>query len=169
MTGLAFAPAVAFGQVVGMDVRLIPALERDKPIVRRLLELNSHDFSEVDGRDLGPHGEYGYPYLDHYWLAEEERHPFLIDVDGQIGGCVLVRAGVPHQFGEFFVARKYRRRTVGLLAARAVFARFPGPWHVHEVAGNHAAVAFWRKAIPVVFDETSDDDGTSQTFVAPAS
>ena len=152
-----------------MDVRLIPALEGDKPVVRRLLELNSHDFSEVDGRDLGPHGEYGYPYLDHYWLAEEERHPFLIDVDGQIGGCVLVREGVPHQFGEFFVVRKYRRRTVGLLAARAVFARFPGPWHVHEVAGNHAAVAFWRKAIPVVFDETSDDDGTSQTFVAPAS
>ena len=57
-----------------MDVRLIPALEGDKPVVRRLLELNSHDFSEVDGRDLGPHGEYGYPYLDHYWLAEEERH-----------------------------------------------------------------------------------------------
>ena len=152
-----------------MDVRLIPALERDKPVVRRLLELNSHDFSEVDGRDLGPHGEYGYPYLDHYWLAEEERHPFLIDVDGQLGGCVLVRAGVPHQFGEFFVVRKYRRQTVGLLAARAVFARFPGPWQVHEVAGNHAAVAFWRKAIPVMFDETSDDDGTSQTFVAPAS
>jgi len=67
------------------------------------------------------------------------------------------------------VVRKYRRRGVCVLAARSVFARFPGPWHVHEVAGNHAAVAFWRTAIPVVFDETSDDDGTTQTFVAPAS
>ena len=162
-------PAAVSGRLCCVDIRLVPALERDKPVVRRLLELNSHDFSEVDGRDLGPHGEYGYPYLDHYWLPEEERHPFLIDVDGQIGGCALVRAGVPHQFGEFFVVRKYRRRGVGLLAARAVFARFPGRWHVHEVAGNHAAVAFWRTAIPVVFDETSDDDGTTQTFVAPAS
>jgi predicted acetyltransferase len=127
-----------------VDVRLIPALERDKPVVRRLLELNSHDFSAVDGRDLGPHGEYRYPYLDQYWLPEEERHPFLIDVDGQIRGCALVRAGVPHQFGEC-------------------------RWHVHEVGGNHAAVAFWRTAIAVVFDETSDDDGTTQTFVGPAS
>ena len=152
-----------------MDVRLIPALGRDKPVVRRLLELNSHDFSEIDGRDLGPHGEYGYPYLDHDWLPAEHRHPFLFDVDGQIGGCALVCAGVPHQFGEFFVVRKYRRRGVGLLAARAAFARFPGGWHVHEVPGNDAAVAFWRTAIPVMFDERSDDDGTTQTFVSPTS
>ncbi|MBJ7451292.1 MAG: hypothetical protein JHC71_04310 [Blastococcus sp.] len=49
-----------------MDIALSPAGEDEKPIVRRLLELNSHDFSEFDGRELGPHGEYGYRYLDHY-------------------------------------------------------------------------------------------------------
>jgi predicted acetyltransferase len=31
---------------------------------------------------------------------------------------------------EFFVLPKYRRGGVGTDAARAVFARFPGEWHV---------------------------------------
>lgn len=155
------------GHSARVNVTVVPVLEGDKPVVRRLLELNSHDFSEVDGRDLGPHGEYGYPYLDHYWIPGENRHPFLIDVDGQIGGCALVRAGEPHEFGEFFVVRKYRRRGVGVLAARAVFAQFSGAWFVHEVSGNDAAVNFWRRAIPVAFDETTDEHGTTQTFLAP--
>src|SRR5215203_5282732 len=57
VTRLVFVPAGCCGHVVGVDVRLVPALERDKAVVRRLLELDSHDFSEIDGRDLGPHGE----------------------------------------------------------------------------------------------------------------
>jgi predicted acetyltransferase len=148
-------------------VTVVPALERDKPVIRRLLELNSHDFSEIDGRDLGPHGEYGYRYLDHYWIPSENRHPFLIDVDGRIAGCVLMRAGEPNELGEFFVVRKYRRRGIGVLAARAVFAQFPGAWLIHEARGNDAAVHFWRTAIPVAFDETTDEHGTTQTFLAP--
>src|SRR5947208_1690787 len=118
-----------------MRIDLVPADEAAKPIVRRLLELNAHDFSEIDGRDLGAHGEYGYRYLDHYWLREENRHPFLITVDDKIAGCVLVRAGDPHEFGEFFVVRKYRRRGVGKLAARTVFSLFPGTWTIYEVRG----------------------------------
>lgn len=151
---------------VGVDVDVTPAAEGEKPIIGRLLELNAHDFSEFDGRDLGPHGEYGYPYLDDYWCGTEDRHPFLIRVDGTIAGCALVRAGRPHRFGEFFVVRKYRRRGVGTAAARSVFRRFPGEWLVEEVPGNDAAAAFWRRAIPAVYHEVVTDAGTSQRFVA---
>src|SRR4051812_39226332 len=52
-----------------MTTELIVANEADRVVVRRLLELNAHDFSEIDGRDVGPHGEYGYRYLDHYWTV----------------------------------------------------------------------------------------------------
>lgn len=152
-----------------MHVAVVPAPEEEKPVVRRLLELNAHDFSEIDGRDLGPHGEYGYRYLDHYWLPDENRHPFVIRVDGVIAGCVLVRAGAPHRFGEFFVLRKYRRGGVGTAAARAVFEMFPGEWLVEEIAGNDAATAFWRRAIPAEFREVVDEAGTTQRFVAPSS
>jgi predicted acetyltransferase len=150
-----------------MDVDVAPAGEAEKPVVRRLLELNSHEFSAFDGRDLGPHGEYGYRYLDHYWIDAEDRHPFLVRVDGALAGCALVRAGSPHRFGEFFVVRKYRRSGVGTTAARQLFARFPGEWLVEVVAGNDAAVRFWRRTIPVPFDEAVTDAGTGQRFTAP--
>jgi predicted acetyltransferase len=154
-------------QYVRVEILVRPAPEADKPVVRRLLELNSHDFSAIDGRGLGPHGEYGYSYLDHYWDPSENRHPFLVTVDGEIAGCVLVRAGTPHEFGEFFIVRKHRRRSVGTTAARSVLALFPGEWLVHEIRGNDDAVAFWRRAIPYEFREVEDDDGTGQWFVVP--
>lgn len=147
-----------------MEIDVVPAAEEEKPIVRRLLELNSHDFSEIDGRDLGPHGEYGYQYLDHYWIQSENRHAFLITVDGMIAGCALVRAGDPHEFGEFFIIRKYRRTGVGTVAAREIFKRFPGEWFVHEISGNDSAVHFWRRAIPTEFQESTDQTGTAQRF-----
>ena len=147
-----------------VDVDVAPAAEVEKPVVRRLLELNAHEFSAFDGRDLGPTGEYGYRYLDHYWVGTEDRHPFLVRVDGALAGCALVRAGSPHRFGEFFVVRKYRRSGVGATAARHLFARFPGEWVVEVVAGNTAAVSFWRRAIPVAFDEVVTDAGTEQRF-----
>jgi predicted acetyltransferase len=155
----------ASGQSVAMRTELVAAAEDDRSIVRRLLELNAHDFSEIDGRDVGPHGEYGYRYLDHYW-TEPDRHAFLIKVDGQIAGLVLIRAGDPHEFGEFFVLRKYRRSGIGRAAAHEVFRRFPGSWVVHEIPGNDAAVSFWRTVIPVAFEEAVDASGTSQRFTA---
>ncbi len=151
-----------------VHVEVVPADETSQPVIRRLLELNSYDFSAIDGRDLSSLGEYGYPHLDDYWRPEENRHPFLIMVDGRIGGCALVRAGDPHRFGEFFVLRKYRRSGVGTRAARAVLARFPGRWDVHQVPGNDPAVAFWRRAIPVEFRQTAETDGTHQHFTIPS-
>jgi predicted acetyltransferase len=147
-----------------MKVELVAAAESERAVVRRLLELNAHDFSEIDGRDVGPHGEFGYRYLDHYW-TEPDRHPFLIRAEGQIAGVVLIRSGEPHSFGEFFVLRKYRRSGVGRAAAAHAFERFRGAWLVHEVPGNDAAVEFWRRVIPASFDETVDASGTTQRFV----
>ena len=88
------------GRIDSMEVLVTPAAEKDKPIVRRLLELNAHDFSEIDGRDLGPHGEYGYRYFDHYWLDNENRHPYLITVDGNIGECSARSTPVTHMSSE---------------------------------------------------------------------
>lgn len=54
-----------------------PVAYDNKDVLRRLLELYLYDFSEFDGRDLGPHVTYGYPYRDHYW-TEPDRFPFFI-------------------------------------------------------------------------------------------
>ena len=119
-----------------------------------------------DDAVLNEHGRFGYSWLDHYW-TEPTRYPFLIRVRGQIGGMVLVTGTDPRSIAEFLVMPQYRRLGVGLAAARHIFDLFGGAWSVHEVPGNEAAVAFWRRAIPVEFAEICDDDGTTQRFRMP--
>ena len=142
------------------------ATMHDQAALRQLLELYAHDFSERNGADVGDDGTYGYKYLDAYW-HEPERHPFLFRVAGRLAGFALVRTGRPHDMAEFFVLRKYRRGGIGRDAARAVFARFPGAWQVREQFENTGAIAFWRDAIPVEFDESPNDEGPVQRFVMP--
>lgn len=151
-----------------MDIRIEPAAVAQKDTVRRLLEFNMYEFSRFfDDADVDEQGRFGYRYLDLYW-AEPERHPFLIRVDGRIAGMTLVRTGDPHSIAEFLVLPRYRRHGVGLVAARQVFARFPGEWMVHQIPGNDAAVAFWRRAVPVPFTQTQDSRGTTQRFAVPS-
>ena len=154
---------VRHADVVALVVRA--ASEEAKPIVRRLLEFNAYDFSAIDGRDISPDGVYGYPYLDHYWGAANDRAAFLFHVDAHLAGFALVRLGRPHQVAEFLVLPKYRGRGLGTAAARKILSRWHGEWITHQAPGNDGAVAFWRRAIPVHFTETSDATGTTQRFV----
>ena len=145
------------------EVEIVAASVADKSVLRNLLELYLHDFSELTASDVDEHGLFGYPYFDHYW-DEPDRHPFLIRADGRLAGFALVRSGVPHDMAEFFVLRKYRRGGIGLLAARALFGMFPGDWQVRQMAANTGATAFWRRAIPVPFDEDVNEAGPVQRF-----
>ena len=71
---------------------------------------------------------------------------------------------------EFFVAGAYRRRGIGLAAARRLIARFPGPWEITQREANAAAIAFWHRVLDgfVAYDErTTETDAVRrvQTFV----
>ncbi|MBN2147518.1 MAG: GNAT family N-acetyltransferase [Anaerolineales bacterium] len=136
-----------------MNLTVNPATEKDRPILRNLMELYLYDFSEFDGADVGPHGLFEYPYLDHYW-TEEDRHPFLVRIDGRLAGFVLVLrynylTGQRDHWviGEFFILRKYRKQGAGAQVAVYIFNLFPGPWQVGQVPENTPATAFWRKII----------------------
>jgi predicted acetyltransferase len=153
----------AAGQHERVGVEVIQAELGDKPVLRHLLELYQHDFSEFVDADVDEHGLYGYRYLDDYW-TESDRHPFLFRVDGSWAGFALVRAGDPHDLAEFFVMRKYRRHGVGTLLARELFSRFPGAWQVRQMASNPSATAFWVRAIPVAFEQERLVDGPVQRF-----
>ena len=169
------------------DIQVTPATTLDRPILRNLMELYLYDFSEMDGADVGPFGLYEYPYLDHYW-TEPGRFPFLVRVEGQLAGFVLVtrynyfgdeynapdgsRAWV---IAEFFILRKYRRQGLGEEVARRTFERFPGPWQVGQIASNTHATAFWRKVIDrytggrykETYLDTENWHGPVQTFDSP--
>ena len=116
-----------------------------------MIELYRHDFSEFDGCDLNELGKYGYRYLDHYW-TEEDRHPFILYVDGKVAGFVLVNTigntrESDYFIGEFCVLRKYRGKGIGKKVAFAIFDRFPGVWEVATHIKNTPAIAFWQKVI----------------------
>jgi predicted acetyltransferase len=136
-----------------MNIEVSPATFEERPILRHLMELYQHDFSEFDGADVNPFGIYDYPYLDHYW-TETERSPFLVRVDGNLAGFVLV-ARYNYLTGqkdtwvlaEFFIMRKYRKKGVGEFVARTIFDQFPGAWQVGQIIENPSATNFWRKVI----------------------
>lgn len=136
-----------------MRVEVTEAAAAEEPVLANLLELYAHDFSEFTDLRLGPDGRFGYPQLHLYW-AGGDRLPFLVRADGELAGFVLVRrapaisgGGEVWDVAEFFVARAYRRTRVGTQAAREVWRRLPGRWEVRVLDSNHAARAFWRRAI----------------------
>jgi predicted acetyltransferase len=140
-------------QVNTMNIEVTPTSVNERPILRNLMELYQYDFTEFDGADTGPLGLYDYPYLDRYWV-EPERSPFLVRVDGNLAGFVLVArynylTGLKDTWvmAEFFIMRKYRHQGVGEHVACYIFDHFPGAWQVGQITENPAAITFWRKVI----------------------
>ncbi len=132
-------------------VEVLPALISDKPIVQQMMELYHYDFSEFDNTDLDGHGRFGYLYLDYYWV-EADRHPFLVRVQDQLAGFVLVNQytylpGSQYSIAEFFILRRYRKRGIGKQVAFHIFDLFYGCWEIHQAHTNMLAQQFWRHVI----------------------
>jgi predicted acetyltransferase len=166
-----------------MNIEVNPATVNERPILRHLMELYQYDFSEFDNADLSPVGLYDYPYLDHYWV-EPERTPFLVRVDSNLAGFVLVArynylTGLKDTWvmAEFFIMRKYRHQGIGEYVARNIFDQFPGAWQVGQIYENPSATTFWRKVIHRYsqgdFQERDLNNenwrGPIQTFISPPS
>ncbi len=160
-------------------VEVVPACLEDEPLLANLLSLYAHDVSEFFDVRIGTDGRFGYPSLPLYW-REEGRHPFLLKVDGDVAGFVLVARGSRvsgdanvWDMAEFFVLRGNRKRGIGAAAAREVWRRFAGRWEVRVLATNHPALAFWRAAAASFarVEETEIElDGLTRrvfTFVSP--
>jgi len=133
-------------------IELIPAASEQQPVLGNLLELYAHDFSEFHDIDLGADGRFGYPHLPLYW-SEPNRRPFLVRVNCELAGLVLVQRGlelshdeIVWDMAEFFVVRRYRRCGVGTHVAHQVWRDVPGRWEVRVMEANPAH-SFWAHAI----------------------
>jgi predicted acetyltransferase len=134
-------------------IQVAPASPEQEPIIANLLELYAHDFSEFHHLELAADGRFGYPDLPLYW-SEPDRHAFLVTVNGNLAGMVLVKRGSEvsddarvWDVGEFFIVRGYRRRGIGMKVAHEVWRRFPGQWEVRVMESNRDAFKFWQRAI----------------------
>ncbi len=139
-------------------IRVERASAAERPLIEGMSRFYIYDFSEMepagsDEMDFDQRGDFGVlPYLPEYW-TESGRRPLLIRLGEKPAGFALInthshRGGsVERNMGEFFVARKYRRRGVAGEAVRQVLALYPGRWEVAVAERNTAAKAFWPRAI----------------------
>ncbi len=139
-------------------VSVAAASRSEKPLIESLSQFYIYDFSEMEPPeserfDFDDSGGLGsIPHIDDYW-EREGFHPLLIRVRERTAGFILLnthshRGGeVQRNVGEFFVARKYRRRGVAAAAVWQMLALYPGRWEVAVTERNTVAKAFWPKAI----------------------
>ena len=136
------------------EVVVEPAMPRDAAALSNLLELYSHDLSEVFALELGADGRFGYEKLPLYWSESERRFPFLIRAGSRLAGFALVTRGSPasedpndFDVAEFFVLRRHRRSGVGRRAAFLLWNRFAAHWIVRVSEGNQNGLRFWSNVI----------------------
>lgn len=96
-------------------------------------------------------GNYPYRYFDAYFEEPDRQALFLRDGETLVGFAMLNRHSyleqdTDHILAEFTVFPMYRRRHLGLEAARALFARYPGSWEIKYHIKNAGARALWTKA-----------------------
>jgi predicted acetyltransferase len=171
-------------QVTAID--LAPAGPADRSVFQNLGLLYTYDMSrECGGRPGWAVGPDGFvPCMDFGpYFTDEATHPFFIRVDGAIAGFAVVQrppGEAAWAMEQFFVLAHYQRHGVGVLAANALWRRFPGPWRVEVLPENRRGYAFWSRAIAATtggrFTETVDrfvEDGVPDarlvfTFVVPS-
>ena len=139
-----------------MVVTISEATRGDERTLQNLVQLYTHDFSELwagtPRGDVQPDGRFADYPLTEYWIRPRWS-AVLARCDAHLAGFALVNdeahSGLPvdRNVAEFFILRKYRGRGVGRATAEAVFTRQPGQWEVAVARKNVAALAFWRTAI----------------------
>jgi predicted acetyltransferase len=156
-----------------MAVEIVPVAESEKPFLWARLQDYIRELMPYDGGDIPASGVFEYRYFDDYWREPDRRWPFWGVVEGQRAAFALVHR-MPDRFemAEFYSFPEFRRTGVARQFARAVIARFPGPWELSEFRAHSAAVAFWHDVIAgYSFDESayvgeqSGKERLRQTFV----
>jgi len=142
-----------------VNIKVLPALREQKPVLANLLELYAYDFSEFIDLKLGADGRFGYKRLPLYW-EDSNRYPFIVMVDDCLAGFVFVHRGSAisdnenvWDMSEFFILRGYRRRGIGMKVAHEIWKSFPGQWEVRVMDQNQKAREFWQKTIDAFIGE----------------
>jgi predicted acetyltransferase len=129
------------------SVNIVAIAKAEAPRAWAMLQSYLDELSEFGG-DAPVNGVFPYQYFDAYWI-EPVRWPFWIKADAEIAGFALVRIcddGV-YDMSEFYILPEYRRAGVGINAARAILARFPGRWTLSQFKENAPAIRFWRRVL----------------------
>ena len=150
-----------------MDVTLELIKKEDKYLLVKLMELCNYEFSVYENRSINDIRYYGCEQIDDYW--EDGRASYLIRIDGEVAGYVLISQECKyiheenaHCVGEFFIMLKYRRMGVGINVATQLFDRHPGFWEVCYLRSYTSAGKFWKSVIEKYTDNHYETCGTEK-------
>lgn len=139
-----------------MKIDIDEASPEMMPVIQNMARFYSYDLSKSCGfYDLfdwsfPESGLYEAPDFSHYWTPNH--FPFVIKVDGELAGFVLIdkkgtSPDVDWKMAQFFIVGKYQGRGIGHAVATQIFANLPGVWEVMQMPDNLPAIAFWKKVI----------------------
>lgn len=132
-----------------MEIELQKVSDSEKGILANLLQLCMHDYTELEPFEIGSDGRFHYRWFDAYF-EEECRYAYLLKVENNLGGFVLVRKNPDkedwdYQIAEFFILRRYRNQGIGTTVANKTLERFEGLWEISYSVANKPALKFWKK------------------------
>lgn len=127
-------------------------------LLRNLFEQYLRDMAEWFDVDIKADGSYSYD-ISAVW--ESGYDVYLAKTGDSIVGFAILGSAVEwlgpvaaNDVHEFFVIRRFRRRSLGRRMASLLWSQRPGEWLVRVLEANAPAVLFWRTAI-------SDHSGSS--------
>jgi len=134
------------------SIALHPAQRDDLETIENLMQFYLYDFSEWLPLKLGGHGFFNFQPLLDYWRNPATR-PFLIKVDGELAGFVVVDdvvhlPGALYNIGYFFVSRRFRGQGVAKFVVSTLLSQFPGQWQIFHIDANQPARLFWARVMP---------------------
>ncbi len=147
--------------------QLIPAAIQDYSIIQNMSPFYIYDISRHCGFNSLDWAwpENGYECIDYKnYFTENDRYPFLVKVEEQLAGFVLIdKVSIDKKtdwnVGQFFIIGKFQRAGVAAQVFKQVLSKFVGWWEVAVIPENNPAVKFWRKVI----DEYTNENYLEQT------
>lgn len=140
---------------INLKIKLVKATKEDKETIQNLGRFYVYDMYRycgcLPGWNIPPNGLLECIDLSSY-CEQPDRHAFLIKVDDELAGFVLINkvgstSDVDWNVGEFFIASKFQGKGVGRYVAEQIFNQFPGIWETTQIPENKAAIDFWEKVV----------------------
>ena len=132
-------------------VEFRPVRPEERTRLWNLFQKFLYEMTNYYDNPIDEDGNIQYGWFDSYF-EDSGRLALFLESEGQTVGFALLNRHshlgeeLDHALAEFTIFPAFRRRGLGLEAARALFTRWPGRWEVKYHEKNAAARTLWTTA-----------------------
>lgn len=121
-------------------------------VLENLFPYYIYDMAQFTKWSPNEEGLYHYDYgkFDLYW-QRKDYFPYFVMSGGSLAGFALVRRypSRPNVWDieQFFILNRFNGQGLGTQVLSQLVKKHTGRWQIRALLNNHAALAFWPKAI----------------------